>query len=122
MARWFNNAPILVERNNHGHAVLLWLKDNSGLKILVGDDHKAGWVSSSRGKSLMYTACADALRDKDAILHDETTFNQLASIEGGTLRAPQGMHDDRATSYALGLVGIARLGRVVKKEARSYQG
>src|SRR5262249_27003467 len=28
LAMWFQKAGILVERNNHGHAVLLWLRDN----------------------------------------------------------------------------------------------
>src|SRR5262249_30089768 len=31
---WYNRAHVMVERNNHGHAVLLWLRDHSRLYIL----------------------------------------------------------------------------------------
>lgn len=121
LGRWYNNAPILVERNNHGHAVLLWLKDNSPLKVLVGDDHKPGWLDNSRGKAILYDNCADRFHDKEALVHSEATYLQLASIEGATLRAPQGDHDDRADAYALGLLAAKRTSGT-KKEARSYQG
>src|SRR5262249_21749285 len=42
VGRWYNNAPVLVERNNHGHAVLLWLLDNSKLIRLCGHDNRPG--------------------------------------------------------------------------------
>ncbi len=35
------------------------------------------------------------------LLHSEATFFQLASIEGATLLAPKGQHDDRADAFAL---------------------
>ena len=98
---WYNKAPLLVERNNHGHAVLLWLRDNSRLLRLLGHDRKEGWLSSSKGKNLLYDATADAFRDRETILHSFATFTQLASIEGSSLRAPEGEADDRADAYAL---------------------
>jgi hypothetical protein len=108
LGTYFNAASLLVERNNHGHAVLLWLRDNSRLHIMVGEDGKQGWHSTSLGKSLMYNAAADAFRDGSTILHSENTYHQLASIEGSTLRAPEGEHDDEADSYALALVARTR--------------
>jgi hypothetical protein len=50
----------------------------------------------------MYDHTADAFRNRETTLHSFTTFNQLASIEGSTLRAPEGDADDRADAYALG--------------------
>ena len=45
LARWYNQAGILVERNNHGHAVLLWLREHGqGLQPLHGPDDKPGWL------------------------------------------------------------------------------
>jgi hypothetical protein len=38
-------------------------------------------------------------------LHHFATLDQLASIDGNTLRAPPGEHDDRADAYALACVG-----------------
>lgn len=101
---WYNRADLLVERNNHGHAVLLWLTEYSDLSILEGLDGRAGWLSNQRGKTLMYDIGADAFRDGDTIIHSEIAYNQLQSIEGATLRAPTGENDDRADSYVLALV------------------
>jgi hypothetical protein len=101
LGQWYNRAGLLVERNNHGHAVLLWLKDHSHLRRLCGPDGKEGWLSSSRGKVLLYDACADTFRERGTVLHSFATFVQLASIEGSSLRAPEGEHDDRAVGYAL---------------------
>src|SRR5262249_50755169 len=106
VGQWYNRADLLVERNNHGHAVLLWLKDNSKLARLRGTDGVEGWLSNTRGKTLLYDTCADAFRDGATVLHSFGTFTQLASIEGSSLRAPEGEPDDRADSYALALAGI----------------
>jgi hypothetical protein len=111
-AYWYNHAPILVERNNHGHAAILWLRDNApNLMLLCGHDQKTGWLSNSKGKSVMYDAAGITFRDGDAVIHGLDTFSQLASIEGSTLRAPDGQHDDKAVSFVLALQGRARLKR-----------
>lgn len=34
-------------------------------------------------------------------LHSFATYTQLASVDGSTLRAPAGQHDDRADAFAL---------------------
>ncbi len=102
---WYNQAPVMCERNNHGHAVLLWLRDHSRLRRLAGFDRREGWLSSSKGKALLYDGLADALRNREAVVHGFDTFVQLASIEGATLRAPEGEHDDLATAFALACQG-----------------
>ncbi len=109
LGRYYNSAGLMVERNNHGHAVLLWLRDHSRLARLIGWDGKEGWLSSSKGKALLYDSMADAARDGDILLHSFETYIQLASIEGSSLRAPEGRHDDRADSCALAQRG--RTGR-----------
>ncbi len=105
---WLNGAMVMVERNNHGHAVLLWMRDNSRLRRLSGWDNdpvakepKEGWLSNSRGKSLLYDGMADAARDGQTIIHSFKCYDQLVSIEGSTLRAPDGEMDDCADAYAL---------------------
>jgi hypothetical protein len=119
IGRWLNNSSILVERNNHGHAVLLWLRDHSKLKRLPGWDadarlagpeaaapgvRKEGWLSNSRGKSLLYDALADAVRDGLTTIHSFKCHDQIGSIEGSTLRAPEGLMDDCSDAYALATV------------------
>ena len=108
VAVFFNRAEILCERNNHGHAVLLWLREHSKCKRTLGVDGREGWNSTSLGKAMMYDACAEAFRERETILHTFETRVQLGLIEGATLKAPEGEHDDLATGYAVGLVGIRR--------------
>lgn len=112
VSAYYHNAPAMPERNNHGHAVIQWLQEHARrVKILRGHDDKPGWMSSKLGKALLYTECADHFRnnatDGTPILHSFASYQQLASIEGATLRAPEGQHDDRADSYALAQVARA---------------
>jgi hypothetical protein len=108
LAQWYN-AQLMVERNNHGHAVLLWLKDNGKSKVMVGHDGQLGWNTSTKSKAIMYGDAGEAFRDCEVILHSLETFTQLCSIEGSTLRAPENMHDDRAIAFALCLTARAGL-------------
>jgi hypothetical protein len=100
------DAPILVERNNHGHAVILWLREFSAAQLLTGFDDKAGWLQSGRGKPLCLDTAAEALAAGGPSVRDAATLAQLAAIEGATLRAPEGQHDDRAIAFCLGLVAL----------------
>jgi hypothetical protein len=100
---WFNKANVLPERNNHGHAVILWLKLHSKLKVLKASDDKPGWNTTALSKSLMYDNTVEVLREGETMVHDFETLTQLSTIEGNSLSAPEGMHDDDATSYALAL-------------------
>jgi hypothetical protein len=104
---WYNQACILVERNNHGHAVLLWLREHCNLRCLTGEDGKDGWSSTVKGKVTLYDRCTDAFRNSEVILHTFATYAQLASIDGSTLRAPTGEPDDRADAFALACAGRA---------------
>jgi hypothetical protein len=108
IGHWYNDAGILVERNNHGHAVLLWLENNSSLWRIPGEDNHPGWLTTSRSKALLYNATADAFRTRQTILHSFATFTQLSSVDGNTLRAPDGEHDDRAVAFALASIARQR--------------
>jgi hypothetical protein len=106
LALFFNNAPVLCERNNHGHAVLLWFNNfGKGITVVKGHDDKEGWMSSTLGKTSLYDKCADAFKNRETTLHSFDTFTQLSSIDGNTLRAPDGQHDDKADAYALAVCG-----------------
>jgi hypothetical protein len=107
VAGWYNAADVLVERNNHGHALLLALADDGTVKLVDGYDGRPGWLSNVKGKPLLYDTLAEAVRDQAVLLHDQTTLAQLASIEASTLRAPTGLHDDRADACALAVAALA---------------
>lgn len=116
LGSWFNKAPVLVERNNHGHAVLLALNHTKVLRRLFGRDGHPGWLNNLPGKVQMYDATAETIRqnakDGKRVLHSKDTFQQLASIEGATLAAPEGQLDDLADSYCLAEVARALAARL----------
>lgn len=110
IGRYYNSAAVLVERNNHGHAVLLWLLDHArDLVRLCGDDRKSGWNTTTKSKAMLYDRAGEALRDGETIIHNQDTFAQLASIEGSTDRAPEGQPDDRAMAFVLALMGSVKM-------------
>jgi len=112
LSKWYNRANVLVERNNHGHAVLLWLHDNAPEVVLEnGYDGKRGWLNNSKGKALLYDACADAFKDQACLVHNSATYEELASIDGSTLLAPPGQHDDRADAFALAVIASRNTGK-----------
>jgi hypothetical protein len=108
VSAYFNGAPVLCERNNHGHAVLLWLRDNSGVLRMSGRDGSPGWMTNTASKALLYDGAGEAFRDGRAVIRSPETLSQLCSVEGSTLRAPEGEQDDRAVSYVLALAGRER--------------
>jgi hypothetical protein len=104
VGQFYNEADILPERNNHGHAVILWLDTNSKLTIINGSDGKPGWLSNNLGKTRLYDDATEAFKDGETILHSFDILTQLQSIDGSTFKAPEGEPDDLADSYALALV------------------
>jgi len=111
LGRWYWNAAIMCERNNHGHAVLAWLEEHSSLRRLRGHDGNPGWLSSPLGKTKLYDAASDAFRNREVILHHFPTFTQLASIDGSMLRAPEGESDDLADAFAMAVVAMTHARR-----------
>jgi hypothetical protein len=103
LAEYYGGASVLVERNNHGHAVILWLRDNSGATVIYGLDRKPGWPTTGASKPVLMSEAADAFRQGECVIRDFETLHQLQSIEGATLKAPENMHDDRAMAFVLAL-------------------
>lgn len=118
ISTYYNHAPALIERNNHGHAVLAKVKT----RTLCGLDGKAGWLTQEKSKSQMLATAADCFRDKETLIHTQSTFHQLASIEGSSQRAPEGMHDDRAVAYCLALVALVKSWRTGKFRPSAHHG
>lgn len=106
LSEYYGNCPAMVERNNHGHAVLLWLSSFSNVLCYTGLDGKTGWLTTGRSKPLAVDNTAEFLREKKVLLHDEPTRSQLAQLDGATLAAPEGEHDDRAMALMLALAGL----------------
>ena len=107
LSLYYNKAPVLVERNNHGHTVISNLDPIEDVEVLMGPDGKPGWQTSGKSKADLYTTAAELFRDAVPIIRNFETYLQLESIEGATLKAPKKMNDDLATSFVLALKGAS---------------
>ena len=102
ISRIFHQAPMFVERNNHGHAVISNLLKSSGVgRVLSGPDATAsrakyGWLTNPKSKAIGYVELAKRIQDQDMVFHDHETYRQLTILEGSTLSAPKGEYDDAA--------------------------
>ena len=102
----YNKALILVEENNHGHAVLLALRD-MGYSNLYFNPATANrnWVSTTRSISLALSYVRDALAAHSIAALPLPLLTQLRAMraaEGNrSAHAPKGEKDDRAMSFAL---------------------
>lgn len=108
---YFNEAEILVERNNHGIATLARL-DERGANILNGPDDKPGYNKSASSKVHLWDIVVGELRavylssthDPDScpsLVRDAVTHAQVSSLEASTCKAPKGDHDDMADAWGL---------------------
>jgi len=105
LSEMFNNAKIMVERNNHGHAVIATIRERDKDHLLMrGIDGKPGWLETGKSKAFLYSEGARLFKEGVPTIHTSSTFLQLATIEGATLKAPDEMFDDQAVSFVLGIV------------------
>lgn len=91
LSRWYNDAPALPERNNHGHAVIGAL-DRFGVEVLLGADHKPGWRTDAASKAQLFNCAAASLKvaqgEGEHIFPDERLKEQVKGIDRVTLKGP----------------------------------
>jgi hypothetical protein len=106
---FYMNAPMMIERNNHGHAVIATIrgKENREQLLMRGLDGKYGWMTIAKSKAHMYSEGAKLFKEGLPTIHSHSTFLQLVDVEGSTLKAPEGSFDDEAVSAMLGIVAGA---------------
>lgn len=104
--------PLLgVERNNHGHAVLLKLENldypNLFFRKKGGDDRddRPGWVTDKVTRPLMIDTFRDGLEERSFKLNDRKTFSECMTLinNEGKAEAAPGKHDDRVIASAIGV-------------------
>jgi hypothetical protein len=118
----YNNALLGVERNNHGHAVLLALQqiehypnlyrhneyDQIARKVLA---RPPGWQTSSKSKPIMIDGLAVAIREMGGSEPARPPYRnkyfvtecRTYTVDGhtGNTGASGSMHDDRIIAYAI---------------------
>ena len=107
------DAVVVVERNNHGHAVLSELRDLCPERIARGPDGRDGWLTNSQTKPQAIDALAEALRDALIVVRTQAALDEMQVYRvgrGGRTEAPEGYHDDRVMSRAVGLGWLRLVG------------
>jgi len=103
----FNQARVVVERNNHGSGVLLMLQDH--LKygpVYRGRDGQMGWLTSSVSRPQMLGRLAAALVEAPGLFMSRGLLAECRSflrLANGSVGARSGAHDDRVMAMAVGL-------------------
>lgn len=134
---WYNEGILVVERNNHGHAVLdSILKSGDGYSLLkkVGtkgvychhdwdNDRqrertmRPGFPTNVKTKVKALDDLNDALLQGELHLRSARTIDELmrfVHLPGGKAGGEAGSHDDRVMSLAMAVVGL----RIPKKRTK----
>ncbi len=114
---FYHYALLAVERNNHGHAVILALRTGVAHKLWTGEEarypklyyhedaterngkesSKPGWPTTQTTKPLMVDKLGAGLRDMSYRTRSRIFLSEaklFAHLDGGGMGAPRGYHDD----------------------------
>lgn len=105
IAREYNGGMIVVERNNHGTAVLAYLEQEAGANVYVGRDGMPGWLTDVASRPRMLSALAVLLASSPELFRSERLLQEMRSFvvdTHGRAAAAAGCHDDLVMSMAIG--------------------
>lgn len=97
--------PLLaVERNNHGHAVLLKLNETHNYPGLwLDEDEKLGHLTSSRSRPLLIDSYIEAIEDNFFKVNSKDILAECLTLidNNGKIEAESGKHDDAFIAGAI---------------------
>lgn len=106
LAGEYNEAVVVVERNNHGSGVLAYLKDVCRYPKIYHQDGKGGWFTSSISRPRILGDLGSALVETPNIFSSERFLKECRSFvrhENGRTEAQAGEHDDCVMAMAIAL-------------------
>ncbi len=121
LARRFNEAPVVVERNNHGAAVLLGLGETVGYhEIWVAGDGQPGWLTTTLTRPMVLARLAAVVQEHPQALNSRGLLMECRSfvrLANGSAGARSGTHDDRVMAMAIGLAAREQMlgGRTMQR-------
>lgn len=95
-----------VERNNHGHAVLLELDEHINYPHLFkGKDDRPGWITDRVSRPIMLNAFRDGVDNGTMALRSATTLSECMTLisNKGKIEAAKGKHDDSIIASSIAL-------------------
>jgi hypothetical protein len=114
----YNGATLVVERNNHGHAVLQALEKHFAYPAIYRDaDEKLGWLSGEIKRSAALDSLEAAHREGRWSTPDQRILGEFRTFvfsKTGKAEAARGAHDDLVLAAAIGHDVLSKpIGRVV---------
>jgi hypothetical protein len=111
LARMYNEALLVVERNNHGYGVLANLRA-AGCEKIFRDGGQDGWLTSAVTKPAMIENLAAILSIKPQLFQSERLLAECRTFirrtDGGS-GSNSGSHDDCVMAMAIALAGRAAI-------------
>lgn len=112
LAAEYNNAWLVVERNNHGSGVLALLETACGCQRIHRQNGQPGWLTTSVSRPAMLGRMGAALVDHAECFMSRRLLAECRSfvrLPDGSTGARAGLHDDRVMAMAIGLAARAEL-------------
>ena len=111
LANSYNQGLLVVEQNNHGHAVLAHLR-MVGCTNVFRDGGRDGWLTSAVSRPAMIENLAAVLAVEETIFHSPRLLNECRTFvrhPDGSCSAAAGSHDDCVMAMAIALAARQRL-------------
>lgn len=118
LGSWYNKAGLVIEANNHGHAVIALMggavgslaypnlyKRTSYNEFTAHKEKKIGFLTGAQTKPRLIENLKSALKSGDIITYDKELIQELSSFikdqKTGKMGAKGKAHDDRVMALAL---------------------
>ncbi len=112
LAREYNRAWVVVERNNHGSGVLAYLESPCGCGRIYRQGGQPGWLTTSLSRPAALGRLGAALVDEPMRFQSRRLLAECRAfvrLPNGTAAARPGVHDDRVMAMAIGLAAREEL-------------
>ncbi len=104
LAREYNGALVVVERNNHGAAVLAYLEDQRSRVRLYDESGQPGWLTDSVSRPRMIAGLGRLLSGEKELFASARLLEECRSFvitANGRSEAAAGSHDDLLMAMAI---------------------
>lgn len=112
MGREYNEARIVVERNNHGAAVLAYLEGEERYSRMYEQAGMPGWLTTAANKPRMISRLGSLLAEEPWLFSSRRLLEEcrtFVTLSGGRMGAAAGAHDDCVMAMAIGQAVRAEL-------------
>ncbi len=112
LAAEYNQAWLVVERNNHGTGVLALAEISCKYARIYRQGGQAGWLTTSMSRPAVLGLLGAGLVDEPGRFQSRRLLGECRSfvrLANGNMGARAGTHDDRVMSMAVGLAARKQL-------------